>query len=199
MTISEVKQYLLKTVAAYYGKQHTVYANVKKQRLPVPYITLRYYGYKKSRNKITKFDVTEQCYKDYWNAKMILDVNLYTAGRNVSPDDRVPVYEDTSVEDLADFIMYLESDFMQDDLVRNNVAVELDGEINNLSALVNDNSAFNYRAMASLKINFIECSYGKFGQNGRNLPNSSGGGNEEMQAASEIIETIIIKGGLKSE
>lgn len=197
MTINEVKKYMKNTVSAYYGKGHVFYVMAKSPKPPIPYITLKFYRYKKSRSKITVFDDKEQCYKDYWPAVMMLDINLYTIGQNISAEGKVPVYEDTSESDLADFLMYLASEHMEDDFAKNNVAAEQEGEVKNLSALVNESSAFNYRSMVTVKINFTECSYGKFGQNGRNLPNASEGGSEDLIEDSDYIETITIEGGLK--
>lgn len=200
MTISEVKEYLYKTVSSYYGKEHVFYAGTKKPKPLEPYITLKIYGYRKNRSKITVFDVEKQCNKDYWQAKVMLDINLYTVGINISPEGKVPAYEDTSEEDLAGFIMYLESDFMEDDLARHNVSIELDGEIKNLSALVGEGSAFRYRAMAGLKVNFTDCSYGKYGQNGiRQHPGAGGGGLEAFPEDSDAIESANIKGEIPKE
>lgn len=199
MTISEVKKYMKNIVSSYYGEGHVFYAGVKMPKPPVPYVTLKFYGYRKSRTGVTVFDEKYQCHKSYWPAGMMLDINLYTKGRNVSPEGRPPVYEDTSEQDLADFLMYLSSEFMGDSLAGNSVALDTEGDIKNLSALVNESSAFNYRSMVTLKVNFTECSYGMYGQGGRDLPNASGGGHGGLSGEQDTIETINIKGNITKE
>lgn len=199
MKINEVKEYMLQTMSAYYGEGHVFFAGVKMPKRPVPYVTLKFYGYRKSRTGVTVFDEKDQCHKNYWPARMMLDINLYTMGRNVSPEGKPPVYEDTSEQDLVDFLMYLSSDFMEDDLARNSMMLDIEGDIKNLSSLVNESSVFNYRSMATLKVNFTECSYGQYGQGGRDLPNASGGGRERLLEEQDTIETINITGNITKE
>ena len=95
--------------------------------------------------------------------------------------------------------MYLSSDFMEDDLARNSMMLDIEGDIKNLSSLVNESSVFNYRSMATLKVNFTECSYGQYGQGGRELPNVSGGGHEGLLEEQDTIETINITGIITKE
>lgn len=199
MTYDGLKEYLHQVVAGYYGEWHVYFAGIKMPKPPVPYITLKFYGYRKNRTSIAIFDEKNQCNKNYWPARVMVDINLYTKGRNVSPEGAQPMYTDTSEQDLADFLMYISSDFMEDELARNNVALDVEGDIKNLSSLVNESSVFNYRSMVTLKVNFTECSYGKYGQGGRELPNASGGGHEGLLERQDTIGTINITGNIKKE
>lgn len=200
MTIAEAKKYLYRHVSGYYGEGHVFYAGQKMPRFPEPYITIKFRKVRKQGNKITKFDGKEECYKDYWAMMMPAEINLYTQGKNISEPGKTPVYENTALEDLENFMTYLCSDYEKDEHLKNNIAIEQEGDVEDVSALVNDNSTFNFRSMVNVNVKFISCSYGKYGQLGiGNIPNTSGGGSEGLLEASDIIEEVNIKGGFIDE
>ena len=196
MTIGEAKKYVRDFVAGYFGDSHVSFAEQKQTRPTVPYITLRFGKSGKKRGKITMFDDKDQCYKDFWQRKISLEINLYTAGRNVAEKGYDPVYENTCIEDMEDFISYIMSDYGSDELVSHDVAIVQEGDVQDLSALLND-SSYRYRSMAQFYVLFTDCSFGKYGQNGvLTIPNPSGGGTKDMIADSDTIEKINIKGGI---
>lgn len=198
MQLNELKKYQLEVVSQYFGARHVFFADQKMAKYPKPYITLKFHGYKRNMNKITMFDESDQCNKDYWASKVDLTINLYSIGRNVSPAGRTPVYENTTLEDMSDFILYLQSDTVADDIAEHNVSITDISNVEDLASLENEGSTFQYRSMVKLSLSFTEVSYGKYGQNAiPSIPNTSGGGTKEMVQDSDIIETINITGGLK--
>lgn len=195
MTVKEMKEYARRIVAAYFGDSHVFFADQKKSKGPTPYLTVKILGNSKNRSKITKYDSQEECFKDYWQVNSRMEVNLYSLGENVAPKGREPVYENTTIEDLSEFVKYLESDAISDSMVLNDVVIALDGEIRDVSFLLRE-SEYRYRAMAEFKISFTDSSYGAYGQNDiPKLPNASGGGSEDMVQDTETIESINITGG----
>lgn len=197
MNIREAKKYSRDIVATYFGDGHVFYAEQKMAKKPVPYLTVKFSGSGKSRSKITKHDRESQLFKDYWQANIKMELNLYTLGKNIAPKDAEPVYENTAVEDMDDFMKFLCSDEIVEDMDRNNIVIAINGRIRDLSFLEND-SEFRYRSMAEFDVNFIDSSYGAYGQNAiADLPNTSGGGTKEMVADSSVIENIEVKGETK--
>lgn len=194
MSIKIAKKYCRNIVAAYFGEGHVFFAEQKMTKRPVPYLTIKLASLGKNRTKITKYDIDNQCFKDYRMASTKMEVNLYTLGKNIAEEGYDPVYENTAVEDMDDFVKFLQSDEIIEDMSRNNIVIALDGEIKDLSFLENS-SEFRYRAMAEFGVNFVDISYGQYGQNAiHDLPNSSGGGTMEMIADTNVIEKIDLKG-----
>lgn len=197
MNFGEAKKYSRDIVAVYFGDGHVFYAEQKMAKKPVPYLTVKFSGLGKVRSKITKYDRESQCFKDYWQANTKMELNLYTLGKNIAPKDAEPVYENTAVEDMDDFVKFLCSDEIIEDMDRNNIVIAINGRIMDLSFLEN-NSEFRYRSMAEFDVNFIDSSYGLYGQNAiAELPNPSGGGTKEMVADSSVIEKVEVKGETK--
>lgn len=198
MTIKEMQERMLGILAGYYGKDHVFYASQKMPRFPTPYINIKFYKHRKTSSPICRFDEQEECYKNYWTSHMDADINLYTKGENINKKEPA-VYKDTSMEDLEDFVLYLASDEIVDALAREGLTVET-ADVTGLGGLVNDNSAFNYRAMTTIGISFTESAYGKYNQLGiGKIPNASGGGSEGLLEASDTMESVNITGGFIHE
>ncbi len=199
MNFGEAKKYSRDIVAAYFGDDHVFFAEQKMAKRTVPYLTVKFSGLGKARSKITKYDKETRCCKDYWQANTKMELNLYTLGKNIAPEDEDPVYENTAVEDMDDFVKLLCSDEIIEDMDRNNIVIAINGEIKDLSFLEND-SEFRYRSMAEFNIHFVDSSHGLYGQNAiTDLPNPSGGGTKEMAADSFTIEKINMRGERKYE
>lgn len=192
MRISEVKRYMLRFVAGYFGSDHVSFAEQKMTRLPVPYITVKFDSPRRHTFQIRRYDNTVGCWKYYWERRITMEVNLYTEGRNLAEDGEDPVYENTATQDLDDFIGYLLSEWATDELSGHGVAVQLDGDVHDISEFLNDNR-YRYRAMVLLRVDFTDCTYGLYGQNQiLSLPNPSGGGDPSMVQDEGNIETVEI-------
>lgn len=188
MTIAEVKTYLVELLAAYFGDGHVFFAEHKLVQRPVPYVSLKAGNIHRS-GKITVYDEDHHCFFDYMECKTNVDVNLYTAGENIAGIGQTPVYENTALSDMNGFLNYLESDAILDDMSRKDVAISVVGDIQDLAYLVND-SSYRFRAMVELEVTYTDRACGRFGQNWKVLPNSSGGGNEDMVDELETINEV---------
>ena len=90
MNFGEANKYSRDIVAAYFGDSHVFYAEQKMAKRTVPYLTVKFNGLGKVRTKITKYDRENQCFKDYWQANTKMELNLYTLGKNIAPEDTDP-------------------------------------------------------------------------------------------------------------
>ncbi len=196
MNYGEAKKYSRDIVAAYFGDDHVFFAEQKMAKKPIPYLTVKFTGLGRNE-KITKYDEESQCYKDYRQKRARMEINLYTSGHNVAPEDMEPVYENTAVGDMDDYLQFLNSDEITDDMTRHDIVISIAGEIRDLSGILNT-AEYRYRAMAEFDVRFTDSSYGLYGQNAvGSLPNASGGGSPEMISNSYIIEDIEMKGEVK--
>jgi len=193
---NEVRKYVRDLVAAYYGDSHVFYAEQKMTKLPAPYITVKFSSLRRQRSRINLYDSADGSIKSYWSRSITAEINLYTKGSNSAPDGYDEVYDNTAISDMEDFVNYLYSDAVTDDMVKHNVAIADCGEVNDLTSLLNE-SMYRYRAMLRLTVDFTDCTYGDYGQDGvKDIPNSSNGGTTDMQVGASTIEDITIKGGL---
>jgi hypothetical protein len=196
MNTNEVKKFMRDYVAVFFGDGHVYYSWQKKTRTPVPYITVSFSNSAKRKSKIVKYDKEADRIKNYWQKNITMTINLYTQGSNISPEGCDPQYENTAMSDLEDFITFMLSDNGGDILSTANISAVQDGDVNDLTSLLNE-SSYRYRAMVRLSVGFVECAYGDYGMNGKQIPNASNGGNTDMISDDSSIENIIITGGLK--
>lgn len=92
------------------------------------------------------------------------------------------------------FFNYLESEEIVDRLASEGLNISLEPPIRDLTGLQND-SKYRYRAMAESVVSFSIMANGMFGVSGNydDLPNSSGGGGNNMHKDMIYIENIDIK------
>lgn len=192
MTVGEARKYLLDLTANYFGDGHVFFAENKMVQRAAPYITVKFSDINIGWSKNREYDPGLGCFRDFWEASTKAEVNLYTAGKNIAGVAQAPVYENTALEDMSEFIKYLDSETIQDDIDAHDINISLSGGIRDLSYLVND-STYRFRVMAEFSVTFTDSAYGKFGQCGIELPNPSGGGNEDMAVHEESIEQIEIQ------
>lgn len=188
MKIAEAKEEFRKLVADYFGDSHVFYAQTKMVKLPEPYVTIQMTGVERQvhESKLIQDDGYVNAYREMVAS---IDVNLYTKGRSIS--ESKTVYANTSLDDLVGFMDYLESDVGLGKQEAAGIAVAVDSQPKDLSALIRE-AQFQYRAMVSFTVRFMDMTFGDYYQNNNELPNSSGGGNEEMITEPSYIETVEI-------
>ena len=118
---------------------------------------------------------------------------MYTVGREVKAGNS-NYYENTAVEDLEEFIRFLDSDGITEELAKKDVTIVMNPPIRDLSELIGD-TKFNYRSMCEFTITFVGLADGKYGVSGiQTVPNPSGGGMKEfVEAETYAIEEIRIQ------
>ena len=154
---------------------------------PIPYITLAFRDLKR------KQFANENVYNDVpiktWHYDCTVDMNIYTAGRQIQG----PVYANTAMEDMVDFIDFMESYDTTDMLMEKDLCMILvNGSVRDISELIND-SRYRYRSYAQFVVSFTDKTEGIYGQNGKTAPNASGGGKPEyIDPETEYFETVEI-------
>lgn len=195
MNLKRVKEILYDVTAMFFKGATILWTEQNNTKPPLPYITLKVSGISKST-----FPIIDDEGNRYYPCNTILEVNLYTKGSPVTIGNNVTgSYENTATSDLMDFFKFLESDIMIDYLAEKGVDILLIPPIRDLTALENDR-AYRYRAMAEATISWSENADGSYGIGGMScVPNSSGGGTEEMANRTEDYFTSVeieeIEGG----
>ena len=129
----------------------------------------------------------------YYNYDFIFEINLYTVGREVKAGNS-NYYENTAVEDLEEFIRFLDSDGITEELAKKDVTIVMNPPIRDLSELIGD-TKFNYRSMCEFTVSYVGLADGKYGVlESKAVPNPSGGGMKEFaEVETYAIEEIKIQ------
>ena len=190
MNFGEVKQLLYETVVRYHPGAMVVWEKVGGVTPMPPYITIGYSNLIRSQFPMSDGERVHR----YYNYSFRFEINLYTVGKPIKDDsDKTIYYENTAVEDMEEFVRFLESEAITDELAEKDVTVVFDPPIRDLSELIDD-TKFNYRSMEELTVTFAGLADGEYGVLGNTLvPNSSGGGLQEFtEAETGIIEEVEI-------
>jgi len=160
MTQNELKQTLYNLVAEYFagasitwGKVKAVSPNVPQVVLSMGGITRRYLPITRNANGVPV---------NGYPSQTTLQVDLYTKGAATSTEPGViAAYENTAVNDLTDFLNFLNSAYADEWGDLHDVSI-LCNKVNDLTELVND-VAWDYRAMAELEVGFTQSAVGYTG------------------------------------
>lgn len=193
MSLSLVRGQIFSLVSEFFRGATIAWAEQVNTKPDIPYVTLKTGAINKSL-----FPVSDEVPGTaYYICNTVLEINLYTRGREVrieADDDCLVNYENTAVSDLMDFVLFLESEEILDRIAGYNLDIQLVPPVRDLTELLND-SKYRYRSMAEFTVSFVLESSGRFGVSGmEQIPNSSGGGSVELaDSTTETIENIIIE------
>lgn len=193
MSLSLIRGQIFDLVSEFFHGATIAWVEQVNTKPGIPYVTLKTGAVNKSL-----FSVSDEVPgTSYYMCNTVLEINLYTRGREVrigGDEDCLVNYENTAVSDLMDFVLFLESEAILDKISEYNLDIQLIPPVRDLTELMND-SKYRYRSMAEFTVSFILESSGRFGVSGmEQIPNSSGGGSEELaDSTTENIENIIIE------
>ena len=128
----------------------------------------------------------------YYPSRLSIQVDLFTHGAPVNDDEtgETVAYENTAMDDMLAFADFLGSPYVVGWCHRNDTTVLIDGEIRDLTGLVNDNN-YEFRAQMSVLFFFTQQTVGHAAvlsessvQEDDIIPKfeqtSSGGGSEDL-------------------
>lgn len=191
MTLGDAKKLIYETVGSYFPGAMIVWEKTKGVTPKPPYITL---GYKNLERSLFPLKDDEGEHR-YYNYAFTLEMNLYTIGKEIEVNGTpTGSYENTALEDIEEFIRYLDSEEITDKLSDKEISVVLNPPIRDLSEIIGS-TKFNYRSMCEFSVTFVGLADGLYGvQGSKMIPNSSGGGLETF-ADTEMpaIENVIIQ------
>ena len=137
---------------------------------------------------------------DWYPSQTTITVDLFTHGRAVRENGEIIGYENTAVDDLCAFADYLNSAYVEDICNQYNLTIITNGEIQDLSGVVNDVS-YEYRAQLEVALYYTHRVAGRAAvlseDSIRNSPSgavtidpvlhtaSAGGGSEELASEAE--------------
>ena len=157
MTQNELKQKLYELVHAYFGSATITWGKVRAVSPNIPQVVLNMGSVVRAYQPITT-RVNGIAINTY-PSQTTLQVDLYTKG---SPTNATPgttaAFENTAVNDMIDFMNFLNSAFVDNWSGQHDVSV-LANSVNDLTEIINDTS-WDYRAMVELEIGFTQTAVG---------------------------------------
>ena len=191
MTISELKDALYDIVKGYFAKADVAWSEQNSVKSVNPFIRLKLGSIKRPLHFIN--ETQNNAPSGHIASTTMLTVDLFTHGKKTTLEDGCVIYENTALDDMADFVNYLMSPYADDQYERLNISLRPEGDIKDASAVVDND--YSYRAMQEFVVSFVQETKGYAGiGRGNWTPTPSGGGTEELASKETYtIEEIIIQ------
>lgn len=165
MTVREAKQHIKNITKKYFTGAAVGFpnqsANVKRNS---PYVCIT--PGSPSRDQFPVQRMVGDRLVSYYQTRLPLQVDLYTNGaEGPAGSDGFVSLEDTAVDDMTDFVDYLESWYVTHWCDRINASIIINGPVQNLTGLVTDTD-YQFRAMVELVFCFVHKAVGYTGIQG---------------------------------
>lgn len=193
MTLEEVKEALYDITDMFFKGATVIWTEQSNTKPPLPYVTLKLGAVQR-----TAFPVVMDDGSRFYPCSTIVEINLYTKGKPVRVGDNITGnYINTATSDMMEFFNFVESDEVTDLLAAMGIGVTLMPPVRDLTDLQND-SKYRYRSMAEATVDYEMEANGSYGISDMAVPNSSGGGTEELATSDEnTIEEIEMNGKIE--
>lgn len=172
MKYGEVKNALYEVVKLYHPNAVIVWESEKGVEQKPPYLTL------KAGNLSRELFPNDDGVDNGYHCSFLFEINLYTDGEKIKVGQG-SYQENTAIDDLMEFILFLDSEPITDKL--EGITVIPVNPVRDLSDILKS-SKFKYRAMCEFTISFYEEANGLY-QVSPSISNASGGGKEEFGTA----------------
>ena len=155
MKLYDLKEYIYDVVTRYFAAATVYWSNEvgTKPSLPAVMLTLRNPSRQSSPMEIIGKDGPVR----YYNSTVTLEVDIFSKGGKVGGG-----YSDDTLADLNEFLLYLDSPEITDELFASDIAVEILNPAQSVPAMLGEAQA-EYRAMAELTISFMQVASGAYG------------------------------------
>lgn len=153
MTYTEMKRAVYGITAAYFTSASVEMANTKSAKKGKPLIKLSFGPAQSTQFPVEQFLDGELC--SFYPTTAKLEVQLFTNG------SRLPngAMENTAVGDLTDYVNYMMSEMVTNELNTQNLSMLVAGPVQDVTSIINDVS-YEYRAMVEFNVNFTVAAVG---------------------------------------
>lgn len=154
MKIYDLKEYIYDLVSRYFTAASVVWANEISTKPTLPLVTLRLGNL--TRHPFPEESEDESGPVRYYPANIILEVNIFSCGGAMEGG-----YSDDTAADMNEFLLYLESPDITDELFGNGLDMQ-PGTVQPIPALLGE-SKFEFRTMVEIDISFTQRTAGACG------------------------------------
>jgi hypothetical protein len=153
MTYTEMKRAVYGITAAYFTGASVEMANTKSAKKGKPLVKLAFGPAQSTQFPVEQFIDGELC--SFYPTTAKLEVQLFTNGFRL-PNGAM---ENTAVGDLTDYVNYMMSEMVTNELNLQNLSMLVDGPVQDTTAIINDVS-YEYRALVEFNVNFTVAAVG---------------------------------------
>lgn len=195
MNLDSVKEKLYDIVAMFFPEATVIWAEQANTVPHPPYVTLKMNGIHR-----TAFPVVDGDGRRSYHCSTIFEVNLFTRGRLAGAErNGTSSFANTAMQDIMDFCSFVESEEISDIISQAGMDVALLSPVKDLSSLMNG-IMYRYRAMAEFRVTFVQSAGGAVATAEMPaIPNSSGGGNADLNNEEHTIEDVDVMNGKEEE
>ena len=177
MKVSELKDVLYEIIQGYFAGADVAWSEQNAVKSQNPLIRLKMGSIKRPLHFINGVENNAPC--GYICSTTMLTVDLFTHGEEIVDEDGYAIYVNTALDDMADFLNYLQSPHVDDICENLNISIRPEGDIKDTSAVLDND--YSYRAMQEFVVSFVQETRGYAGISRENWkPTPSGGGTEEL-------------------
>lgn len=191
MTFDELKDVLFDIIQGYFAGADVAWAEQNAVKSTNPLIRLKLGSIKRPSHFI--YETQNNAPLGYIASTTMLTVDLFTHGKKITDEDGFSVYANTAMNDMADFMNYIMSPYVDDLCESMNISIRPEGDIKDTSAVLDND--YSYRAMAEFVVGFVQETRGYAGISRVNWePTPSGGGSKDLANKEMVtIEKVIIE------
>lgn len=177
MTVNELKEALHEIIQGYFVGADVAWADQNAVKSSNPLIRLKLGSIKRPTYFINGDVNNAPC--GYICSTTRLTVDLFTHGEEIVDEEGYAIYVNTALDDMADFLNYLQSPLVDDMCETLNISILPEGDIKDTSAVLDND--YSYRAMQEFVVSFVQETRGYSGIKRANWkPTPSGGGTDEL-------------------
>lgn len=159
MRLSTVKELFLALSQRYFAGANVVFAKQSRAaKMDIPLVTLTFGNVRRAWDPVDyEIDGTNV---SAYPSRVGVVVDLFTHGEPVLDDDGKPfAHENTAMDDMLAFADFLGSHFVADWCNRNDLTILIEGDIQDLTGLLNDNN-YEFRSRMNLMLHFTQKAVG---------------------------------------
>ena len=174
MNINGVRDAVYEIVSRYFAGATVAWGETNMTKPRLPFVTLKFGDVRRALWPNKRY-IDGVAYYDY-PSQVKLTMNLFTRGKKDPQLDSSAIREDTSENDMMEFLNFVNSDWFISWENGKNIYIRPEGPVRNVSALTNDTN-WEYRAMAEFMVAYTEEASGATTVWSQN---PSGGGSDEL-------------------
>lgn len=160
MRVSQAKELFRSLLSGYFSGAEVTYTRQSRVAKPkVPLVTITPGNVRRPRDSVS--EMVDGTSVAYYQSRISMQVDLFTSGKPVIDEDTgaAVAYENTAVDDMLAFADFLGSQYVIEWCRDHDVSILIDGDVQDLTGLVNDNN-YEFRSRLSALFFFTQKTVG---------------------------------------
>lgn len=160
MRLNEARELFYSLVSQYFAGAEVTFTRQSRAAKPrIPLVTITPGNVQRPLNPVNR-QISDAATGSY-QTRVSLQIDLFTNGKPVIDEETgdVIAYENSAMDDMLSFMDFLNSQYVIEWCHKNDVAISFDGDVQDLTGLVNDNN-YEYRSRLPVLFYFTQKTVG---------------------------------------